>query len=61
MAPFPAIHREEKILKLLQQENFPEVFEGKHAFCNTSKGDELAKFSPILDDVHLIRIRGCIK
>ena len=52
---------EEKVLKLIQRETFPEVYDGKQMFGKTSKGGDLAKFSPFFDECGLIRIRGRIK
>ena len=52
---------EEKVLKLIQRETFPEVYDGKQMFCKTSKGGDLAKFSPFFDECSMIRIRGRIK
>ena len=52
---------EENVLKLIQQETFLEMYEGKQSFGKTSKGGNLAKYSPFLDEKDLIRIRGPIK
>ena len=52
---------EEKVLILIQQETIPEMYEGKQSFGKTSKGGNLAKFSPFLEENGLIRIRGRIK
>ena len=52
---------EEKVLKLIQRETFLEVYDGKQMFGKTSKGGELAKFSPFFDECGMIRIRGRIK
>ena len=51
---------EEKILKLIQRETFPEVYDVKQMFGKTSKGGDLAKFSPSFDECGMIRIRGRI-
>ena len=52
---------EEKVLILIQQETIPEMYEGKQSFGKTSKGGNLAKISPFLEENGLIRIRGRIK
>ena len=49
---------EEKVLKLIQQETFLEMYEGKQPFGKTSKSRNLAKFSPFLDENGLIRMRS---
>ena len=51
---------EEKFLKIIQRETFPEVYDGKQMFGNTSKGGDLAKFSPFFDVCGMIRIKGRI-
>ena len=37
---------EEKVLKLIQRESFPEVYDGKQLFGKTNKSGDSAKFSP---------------
>ena len=52
---------QEKVLKLIQRETFPEVYDGKQMFGKTRKGGDLAKFSPFFNECGMIRIRGRIK
>ena len=52
---------EEKVLKLLQRETFPEVYDGKQPFGKIKKDGHLAKVSPFFDECGMIRIRGRIK
>ena len=52
---------EEKVLKLIQREIFPEVYNGKQMFGKTSKGGDLANFSPFFGECGMIRIRSRIK
>ena len=49
------------VLKKIQRETFLEVYDGKQMFCKTSKGGDMAKFSPFFDEFSIIRIRGRIK
>ena len=52
---------EERVLKMIQKESFPDLFDEKESFGKTKKGGNLSKFAPFFDEKGVIRIRGRIK
>ena len=52
---------EEKDLKMIQKESFPDLFDEKESFGKTEKVGNLSKFAPFFDEKGVIRIRVCIK
>ena len=52
---------EERVLKTIQGESFPELSNEKDSFGRTTKGGTVSKFAPLFDEKGVIRFRGRIK
>ena len=52
---------EETVFKLIQQETFPEVHEGKQKFGKANEVGDLVKLSPFFDNTGIIRVGGRTK